>query len=246
MLAKRCVILGVCLLALAGCGEAPAPETAPDAAGVTPAQAQEAATGLSASADGAAPALPTRFQLGTHYRRLSPTQPTSSSPEQVEVAEVFWYGCPHCANFDPYLQRWQAGKAPDVNFVRIPAVWNPLVRLHARAFYTAEALGQGAQMHDAFFREIHVNGNSLETEAQLQALFADFGVDAAAFKTAFDSFAVHTNVQRADELSRRYEISSVPAIVINGKYVSDGGMAGGYDALLELVDELTATERGVN
>ena len=64
-----------------------------------------------------------RFQLGTHYDRLSPTQPTSSSPDQVEVAEVFWYGCPHCYTFDPFLENWKSDIPDNVNFVRIPAVW---------------------------------------------------------------------------------------------------------------------------
>jgi thiol:disulfide interchange protein DsbA len=218
-----------------------APPAAPDptAAAVPPAPT------LPASAAPGAP-VSTRFQLGTHYTRLSPTQPTSSGPDRVEVAEIFWYGCPHCFTFDPYLQSWQPRKAEYVNFVRIPAVWNPLVRLHARAFYTAEALGKGAEMHDAFFREIHVNGNSLESEAQLQEFFERFGVDEAAFKSAYDSFAVHTKLQRADELSRRYRISSVPSVVINGKYTTDGGMAGGYDALLDLIDELAAAEHAGN
>jgi thiol:disulfide interchange protein DsbA len=248
MMMKRFALLGGLLLALAGCGEAPAPEEGQslEAAAAAEAAAQAAAAVPAAAGDDAAPVLSMRFQLGTHYRRLSPTQPTSSSPEQVEVAEVFWYGCPHCRTFDPYLQSWQTRKAEYVNFVRIPAVWNPLVRLHARAFYTAEALGKSAEMHDAFFTEMHVNGNSLESEAKLQAFFAGFGVDPAAFKTAFDSFDVHRMVQRADELSRRYEIASVPTIVVNGKYVTDGGMAGGYEPLLELVDELAATERGAN
>ena len=198
------------------------------------------------TADGSAPALSSRFQLGTHYERLSPTQPTSSSPTQVEVTEIFWYGCPHCFTFDPYLKRWEPSKAAYVSFVRVPAVWNDLVRLHARAFYTAEALGKGAEMHDAFFEEIHVNRNALDTAEKLQEFFGRFGVDAAAFKGAFDSFAVHAKLQRADELSRRYQIGSVPTIVVNGKYTTDGGMAGGYDALIELIDELVAAERGSN
>ena len=208
--------------------------------------AQGAVPAPLAAGNGRAPALSARFQLGTHYQRLSPTQPTSSSPTQVEVTEIFWYGCPHCYTFDPYLQRWQPGKADYVNFVRVPAVWNPVVRLHARAFYTAEALGKGAEMHDAFFREIHVNGNALDSAEKLQKFFEGFGVDAAAFKGAFDSFAVHAKLQRADELSRRYQVGSVPTIVVNGKYTTDGGMAGGYDALIDLIDELAASERGSN
>jgi protein dithiol oxidoreductase (disulfide-forming) len=204
------------------------------------AQQSSAVAALSTSTDSP---TSTRFQLGTHYTRLSPTQPTSSSPDQVEVTEVFWYGCPHCFTFDPHLASWQGRKADYVNFVRVPAVWNELVKLHARAFYTAEALGKGAEMHEALFREIHVNQNPLDTQAKLQDFFGKFNVSAADFKSAFDSFAVHTKLQRADELSRRYRIASVPTVVINGKYVTDASMAGGYDEVLELANELAASER---
>jgi thiol:disulfide interchange protein DsbA len=130
-----------------------------------------------------------------------------------------------------------------VSFVRVPAVWNPTLLLHARAFYTAEALGKGAEMHAEFFREIHERGNRLDSEPALQAFFARFAVDAAAFKTAFDSYAVQEKLQRADELNRRYRIESVPTIVVNGKYTSDAPMVGSYEELLTLVDELVAAER---
>lgn len=185
-----------------------------------------------------------RFELGVHYLRLSPTQPTSSNPDQVEVCEVFWYGCPHCYNFDPLLEEWRERQPDYVSFVRVPAVWNDLLRLHARAFYTAEALGKGAEMHAEFFREIHERDNRLESEAKLTEFFGRFGVDAAAFKAAFDSFDVQAKLQRADELSRRYRIGSVPTIVVNGKYTTDAPQAGGgYEDLLALTDELVAAER---
>ena len=129
-----------------------------------------------------------------------------------------------------------------MSFVRVPAVWNPLLRLHARAFYTAEALGKGAEMHAEFFAEIHERRNMLDTEAKLEAFFARFGVEPAAFKAAFDSFAVQAKLQRADELSRRYRIDSVPTIIVNGKYTTGGGESGSYEELLALVDELVAAE----
>ncbi|HEX6999408.1 MAG TPA: thiol:disulfide interchange protein DsbA/DsbL [Gammaproteobacteria bacterium] len=180
--------------------------------------------------------------LNTHYLRLSPTQPTSSSPNEVEVAEVFWYGCPHCNRFEPYLERWQASKPSYVSFVRIPAVWNPLLQLHARAFYTAKELGKLEEMHAAFFREIHENHNPLDTEERLAEFFGRFGVDRAAFEQAFDSYEVHQGLQRAEELNRRYRIQSVPSVVVNGKYTSNATMAGDYDRLLALVDFLAESE----
>jgi len=231
-------------LALGACGGAtdPTAETPPS---IDSPVASEAIVEpeLVASDPAGEPTAGGRFELGTHYMRLSPTQPTSSNPDQVEVAEVFWYGCPHCFNFDPLLERWQETKPNYVNFVRVPAVWNPLLQLHARAFYTAEALGKGSEMHSDFFREIHERNNVLDSEAKLQEFFGHFGVDAATFKTTFESFAVQEKLQRADELSRRYRIQSVPTIIVNGKYTTDGGQAGSYEDLLALVDELVATER---
>lgn len=187
-----------------------------------------------------------RFQLGTHYERLTPTQPTSSGPNQVEVAELFWYGCPHCYTFEPYVARWLETKPDYISFVRIPAVWNPLVRLHARAFYTAQALGKGDEMHDTFFTEIHERGNLLDSDEALVELFGRFDVDEETFRSAFDSYDVHTEVQRAEELARRYRVQSVPSVVINGKYTATASMAGGYDELIALIGELADSERPAN
>ena len=249
----RTLWLVAAVLMLTACGRSAPPTSAPTADNAQPAAEAAASSDADASQSAAgAPALVTdegsgapntgRFRIGVDYQRLSPTQPTSSAPDQVEVAEVFWYGCPHCFHFDPMVEAWRAKKAEYVNFVRIPAVWNPLLQMHARAFYTAEALGKGAEMHSEFFKEIHERGNALETEQKLQEFFGRFGVDAAAFKTAFDSFAVHAKLQRADELNRRYRIGGVPTLIINGKYTTEGSQTANYEDLLELATVLAAAE----
>ena len=255
-------LIALAALALASCGGGgqpaatsaktpPATEdiaagnTVPDESAPPPAEPSKpepsAETAAASNETGASPTS-ARFQLGKHYDRLSPTQPTSSTPDKVEVAEVFWYGCPHCFAFDPYLKSWVAKKPEYVSFVRIPVMWSPVAQLHARAFYTEEALGKTAEMHEALFREIHDNQNLLDTEDKLQTFFAKFGVDAARFKSTFDSFAVHAKLQRADELNRRYRIAAVPTIVVNGKYTTDLSMAGGYDEIFALIGELAASE----
>ena len=184
-----------------------------------------------------------RFQLGTHYQRLPAAQGTSSSPDQIEVAEVFWYGCPHCYTFDPYIENWLEDLPEDVSFVRIPAVWNALLQVHARAFYAAQALNVDNDVHAAFFREIHISRNGLDNLGALAEFFSRHGIDADDFNSAYESFAVNTRMNRADELARRYRIGSVPTVVINGKYTTDAGMAGSYEDLMELIDELVAMER---
>ena len=257
------ILLTVALLAAAACSDPePAAQNmpaesspeiaapAPPVAATTTAPPSEAGAPerveLAQAATGAADLEASPYQVGVHYQTLSPTQPTSSSPDQVEVAEFFMYSCVHCYNFEPFVEQWLTTKPDYVNFVRVPTVWNPLVRLHGQAFYTAEALGKGEEMHAPFFREMHVTGNYLETEAALAQFFARFGVDEQTFKSTFGSFAVHTKVQRADELTRRYRITGTPTVVVNGKYVTSASMAGGYEQLMDLIDRLAASERPQN
>ena len=213
--------------------EAEPPSAEPEAVAPAPAASNEANVGAPTSA---------RFQLGKHYSRLSPTQPTSSPPDKVEVAEIFWYGCPHCYALDPAVKSWVASKPEYVSFVRVPVVWSDVAKTHARAFYTAEALGKIGAMHEALFREIHDQHDLLDTEDKVRAFFGTFGVDAATFTATYESAGVQTSVQRADELGRRYRVNSVPTIVVNGKYVTDVGMAGGTEQLFALIGELAASE----
>jgi thiol:disulfide interchange protein DsbA len=188
------------------------------------------------------------FIEGRHYRRLSPTQGTSTSPEQVEVAEFFMYSCIHCYNLEPFLDAWLPDKPDYINFVRIPTAWNPTVRLHAQAFYAAQALGKLEEMHWPFFREMHENGNYLQTPAAMTQFFGRFDVTSDEFESVFDSFGVHSQLNRADELLRRYRVDSTPTIVINGKYTTGTGMAdpvsGNPERMFELIEVLAAAELG--
>jgi thiol:disulfide interchange protein DsbA len=185
------------------------------------------------------------FIEGQHYRRIAAAaQRTSSSPDQVEVDEFFMHSCIHCFNLEPYVQAWLPNKPDYINFVRIPTTWNPTVKLHAQAFYTAQTLGKIEEMHLPFFREMHENRNYLETEDALAAFFGRFDVSRDDFEKTFNSFSVNTSVNRADELGRRYRVDSTPTIIVNGKYTTGSGMAGGYEEMFELIEVLAAAELG--
>lgn len=182
------------------------------------------------------------FEAGKHYTVLSPAQPTSAEAGKVEVAEVFMFGCPGCFGFEPHIQGWLKRKADYVEFVRIPAPWNPAAVLHARAYYTAEALGKLEEIEGPFFQEFHTKRNYLDTEAKLAEFFGRYGVDEAAFKSTFNSFAVNAKLKRAEELIRRYRVQATPTIVVNGKYLTSGNLAGSYDAWFAIIDDLAAKE----
>jgi protein dithiol oxidoreductase (disulfide-forming) len=189
------------------------------------------------------PATSAKFKEGANYVRLVPTQATSVAPGKVEVVEVFWYGCGHCFTLDPSLEAWRTrGKPANVEFVRVPAMWNDTLRMHARVFYTAELLGKLEQLHTPIFREIHVKNNPLNSVEKVTAFFRENGVSTDEFQKAFSSFAVEAKLQRADVLNRRYRIESVPSLVVNGKYKTDVGMAGSEPQLYQLIGELAASE----
>lgn len=191
------------------------------------------------------PATSAKFKEGTNYQKIVPAQPTNAPPGKVEVAEVFWYGCGHCFTLDPAIESWRAkGKPAYVDFVRIPAMWNEGTRLHARIFYTAELLGKLDELHSLIFREIHVSGNQLNSVDKIAAFFQQHGVNKDEFTKAFSSFAVESKLQRADFLNKRYRIQSVPTVIVNGKYSTDIGSAGGESQLFGLIEELSAHEHG--
>jgi len=185
-----------------------------------------------------------RYQEGRHYTTLPVAQPTSAAPGEVEVAEVFWYGCPHCFTLEPFIQEWRLNGIPDDTvFVQIPASLNPSWQIHARLFYTAEALGKLEEVHPAIFREINVNRNPLNTRERMVEFFARFGVSEQQFTEAWDSFAVQTNLRRSDALVKRYRLTGVPAVVVNGKYVTGADLAGGNKQLLDVINFLVEKEK---
>jgi protein dithiol oxidoreductase (disulfide-forming) len=189
-----------------------------------------------------------QFKDGTHFQRLVPTQPTIGGADKVEVAEIFWYGCNHCRDFEPIINRWDASKPANARFVRIPAMWNPLVKLHAQLYYTEEVLAKNGKLkdHEAFrtavFAEYHQKGNRMASEAAIQPIFERFGVSAEDFSKTWKSFEVAQKMNLADDLTRRYGITGVPAIVVNGKYRTGAGEAGGYPRLIQLINELIERE----
>jgi thiol:disulfide interchange protein DsbA len=189
-----------------------------------------------------------KFAEGTHFARMVPAQPTVGGADKIEVAEFFWYGCNHCFDFEPYINRWAEDIPANVRFVRVPALWNALVRIHGQLYYTEEVLANNGKLADregfrqAVFLELHRRGNRLASESAIYAVFERFGVSEEDFKSTWGSFEVAQKMRVADDLARRYGLSSVPLIVVNGKYRTSAAEAGSYPNLLEVIDELIARE----
>ena len=182
-----------------------------------------------------------QYEEGIQYERLAAPVPTVDA-NKVEVVELFWYGCPHCYRLEPELKNWLKNKPANVVFVRVPAVFRPIWAFHAKVYYTAEVLGVLDKVHDAMFNAMHVQRRKMATVDEVKALFAQYGVTSEKFDNAFNSFAVDAKVRRATDLTQRYGLEGVPALVINGKYVTDGVMAHGHNGMLQVTDYLISME----
>lgn len=176
------------------------------------------------------------------YELVNPPVSTQS-PDKVEVLEFFWYGCPHCYQFEPYIEHWAKTKPDNVEFIKVPAVMNRQWEPHARAFYAAQLMGKEEEFSRALFKALHVERKRFFSLRQL-AKFAkeNIGVDHDEFMDTMASFSVETSIRRSKQLSSSYKLSGVPSVVVNGKYKTDAGKAGGYNPLIKTINQLIEKE----
>ncbi len=182
------------------------------------------------------------LEAGKTYIELSDAVPVAV-PGKIEVVELFWYGCPHCYAFEPVVNPWAEKLPSDVNFVRLPAMFGGPWDAHGQMFLTLEAMGVEHKVHAAVFNAIQKEGKRLTDKKDMADFLATQGVDKEKFLQTFDSFAIKGQIVKAKELAKKYEISGVPTMVVDGKYRFDLGTAGGPEQALNVADQLIAKER---
>ncbi len=184
------------------------------------------------------------YMEGVEYTRIGKPLRTVEQPGKIEVREYFWYGCPHCFRLEPYMEHWLKSDPKNVNFQMQPAIlgesWTPA----AQAFYTAALLGVLDQIHPALFNAIHLGGdrNLVKDELALEQLFEQNGVTSEQFRKVWNSFGAQSRVKQAIRMTRQAGIQGVPAVVVNGKYITDPGSAGSYEEMFKVIEFLVAKE----
>jgi thiol:disulfide interchange protein DsbA len=196
---------------------------------------------LAFSATGIAAEAPKAAEGGEGYELVKPPHPTSD-PSKIEVLEFFWYGCPHCYHFEPHIKTWLKTKPNNVVFIRQPAAFNQHWAAHAKAFFTAEALGVLDKVHDDFYDRIQNKKEVLESEADLAKFFVEHGVKEDDFHNAYKSFAVDTKMRQATLLAPSYGIDGTPTLIVNGKYRVGAGKSKSFEQMLEVTNALIKQE----
>lgn len=180
------------------------------------------------------------YKEGVQYQRI--TQQATDSGNKVEVLEFFWYGCPHCNAFDPILEKWIENKPSNTEFKRVPAVFRPEWKVHARTYYALQVMGAGEKYHGKIFKEMHKNKKRLDTLDAMTDFLVKQGVNKDEYTSAYNSFSVDNMVRKAIKQLQGYKISGVPAMAVAGKYVVSGKSAGSYENMIRIVNYLIKKE----
>lgn len=182
------------------------------------------------------------FEEGVHYVELEvPVKIRGNG--KIQVAEYFSYGCPHCYQFEPLIKAWKERLPEDVEFIRTPAVWNRDYQVYAQTYVTLESLGILEKVHVPIFNAIHGERQRLNTPGQMAQFLSGYGVNPEDFAKAYNSFGIRAALQQADSAGRSYRSTGVPAIIVNGRYRTEGTMAGSNANMLRVADFLIEKER---
>jgi len=181
--------------------------------------------------------LGTFAQQNPPYLELNPPLPVESAGK-IEVLEFFWYGCIHCYNLEPRIDTWLKTLPKDVEFRRIPAVFNERWAHDAAIFYAFDAMGLLDKLHRPFFDAIHRDRLRTDNAAAFNGWLQKQGVDPQKFAATMRSMGVMTSTKRAAKLTVDYDIRGTPAMAVHGRYT-----VGSDEAMLQTVDKLVAAVR---
>jgi len=186
-------------------------------------------------------------QSGTEYLPTQQAIPTEN-PAKIEVTELFWYGCPHCHQLEPQLAAWVKKLPKDVEFKRLPGIARPDWAAGAKAYYAMEALGVSEKLHGPLFEAIHKQRSVKPNDdaALIDWITKQGGLDRKKVEEAYNSFSVNTKMMRAMQVFRASGATSVPSLIVEGRYITSSTLAGGNNEALKTTEYLIEKVRAEN
>ena len=163
--------------------------------------------------------------------------------KDIIIYEFFWYGCPHCYNLEPTMNRIEADLEKDTKVVKLPVALRDSWIPHAKLYYALKQMNKIDLVHNLIFEEIHLEDNRLNTEQQMIDFLGKHGIDTDKFIEKYNSFGTEARIKKASNLAKKYQIDSVPTIIINGKFLTSGSYVSSYDELYSVVNLLVERER---
>ena len=163
--------------------------------------------------------------------------------KDIIIYEFFWYGCPHCYNLEPTMERIEADLDSDTKIVKLPVALRDSWIPHAKLYYALQQMDKIDEVHNLIFEEIHLEDNRLNTEQKMTDFLGKHGIDTDEFIERYNSFGTEARIKKASNLAKKYQINSVPTIIVNGKYLTSGSYVSSYDELYSVINLLIERER---
>lgn len=182
-------------------------------------------------------------QVGVDYSVLEGSARQFVHGNSPEIVEIFWYGCPFCQDFEPTLKSWLARHQGTVAVSLMPAAVGPELLPGAKTYYALKELGLVSKFHEQFLDAARKGDVDTTDPTSIFRWFASHGVDESIFEKVYGSRRVQNEVERARRQELGYEVVSIPTLIVNGKYLTSTRMAGGFRAVLRVVDFLLSRSR---
>jgi len=113
----------------------------------------------------------------------------------------------------------------------------------AHLYYTLELLGEAERLHPRVFDSVHKDNLRTSDPQAVEAWAVQNGIDRQKWTAAYTSPDVRNRVIRAMELARNYDVRGTPAVIVDGRYQTGGGIAGGINNVPAVVDALVDLAR---
>ncbi|MCH2568640.1 MAG: thiol:disulfide interchange protein DsbA/DsbL [Pseudomonadales bacterium] len=180
------------------------------------------------------------FIEGEDYLVLE--EPRRVRGDAIEIMEFFSYGCIHCYSLDPRLDDLIETHGDTIRFVRTPVVSNEYWRRLGAVYFALRETNQQANLHTPFFDAIHMTQLQFPDDDSVGTWVDDQGADGAAFVEAMKSSNVQRRLEGADRLARTARVASVPALLVNGKYLVRPTRDVSVQRMLQVADHLIERE----
>lgn len=182
------------------------------------------------------------FVEGQDFTLIKNSQP--SKAQTVQVQEFFSFGCPWCYKVEPAVEKWLQQQGNNVQFSRVPVIFNKDWVYYAKAYYTAELLGLNQKIDPLLFKAIQTDKQNLTNNQSMIDFFIKQGVDKETAESAFtNSTTIDLKINESNALMAKDQINGVPAFVVDQHYKTDLKMAKGPERLLEVLDFLVKKSR---
>ena len=186
-------------------------------------------------------AIAQQMNEGKEYQRLKNPVPVETG-NKIEVIEFFSFGCPHCAHLEPILQGWLKNLPPDVQFRRVPVLFQPVWVSLAKVYYTLDALDAN-KLAPEVFAALHEQNKNLANEKTFFDWAATKGLDRKKVEDMYNSFGINSKMSRAKSLAAAYNVQSVPMVFVDGKFMTASDRVGGHEKLPAAINALVEKAR---